>query len=135
MADTNEGKAVEITRGINLAVTVGGFALTIGTMLVGGTWGYATLAASNEDNARRVAIMEEKTKALDTYMFRQGQVETSVVEANKRIDRVVESFNGKVDAVLAGIDSIKDDVAGVKSDVRVMAQKVGVRVEPTGFKP
>lgn len=53
-----------------------------------------------------------------TNMANQAvELKTQIVEANKRMDRIVELFGGKLDA-------LSDSMAGLKSDVRLSSSKL-----------
>lgn len=134
MADTGEPvvqierKPVSIAQLIGWAVIIIVQAFTAGTV-------YMAFKADITDMQQDIAEIEEyrrtrsnstdsnfadlraKLQPLDNLTYRLGQSEARDTAQDQRIDRIVESFGDKLDA-------ISSDVGIVKSDVRVLSQQV-----------
>ncbi len=137
MADKDMTIQLERTR-LNLwnvgAVVVG---IAVNAFALGAVWtkvdGRLTegeqyrVQRSTQTDANFAAI-NAKLTSQDTDKFRLTQLETVVTKNQEaqsaRIDRIVESFGGK-------LDDISEKVNGVQTDVRVLTQRLDARPGPT----
>lgn len=117
---------------------IGGFALVIFGMGVT----YATMQTANETNAKTIAELRQQVKDVqqsDAKIIQlQYQMTTltgvasenrkAIEEVNKRIDRVVESFGGKLDTVIERVNQIA-------TNVEVLKTSIGERPKRTSVNP
>jgi len=137
--DDMTGIEIEKTR-VNLFNALGFLGL-----FAGGVAAYTTTTNRTDANSEAITalvaelrVVKTQIAPLDTYAFRQGQVEEQVKNVNLRADRIVESFNNKMDnltqTVTKGFTSLTSDLAGVKSDIRVINQQQGIKPVPGVFR-
>lgn len=131
-------------RPVSYAQLVGwaGLAVTQ-AFLAGVIWATVTSRIENleTDSARRaaqttatIAEIKAETDDISNLAYRLGQAEERDKAQDARIDRIVESVNNK-------LDTINENVNGVRTDLRVLSSKVetslngSTDVKPTSFRP
>lgn len=92
-----------------------------------------------EDSINKRSIyVDAQLAPMATLPFRMSAVESSVIEANKRVDRIS-------DLVLSSVDTIRNSVNGLATKVEVQSSKIddltkkvdnlSVNPKPTSFRP
>lgn len=111
---------------LGMIITAFGWGVTYNSM----TTADATAKASIENVASDVKEISAQLPRLQYDMVRQieasAENKAGIVEANKRIDRVVESFGGTLDA-------IKDSVNKIATRVEVISTQIGDKPQRTRF--
>lgn len=118
-----------------------GFVIGIAVTAFG--WGITYNSMTNADAiaVQQITLVQSEIKdikaQLPTITQLQFQMTTTsslasenkaaIEEANKRVDRVVESFGGK-------LDKLVEQVSNVAADVKVLTSQQRSRAQPTSFK-
>lgn len=125
---------IEIEKTRLNAWNVGGLVvvLCVNAFALGGV--YVKIMSTLEQNERfrttrtaqtdaNFAAVNAKLAPLETIVYQMAQNEKRDDEQDKRVDRIVDSFGGKLDA-------LNDNVNALRVEVKVVAQKVDL-IAPT----
>jgi len=118
-----------------------GFGIAIGASAFG--WGitYNSMVSANDVAVQQITAVQSEIKDIKAQLPAISQLQyqmtttsgiasenkAAIDQTNKRIDRVVESIGGKLDAVIERLNT-------VASDVKVLTAQGKDRAQPTSFK-
>ena len=87
---------------------------------------------------RNFEDLRNKMEGLPTLQFTQAQTakelleqKTALVEANKRMDRIVEMLGGKLDGITETLNTVKSDVRLLTSKVEALSTDTRAELEMT----
>ena len=81
----------------------------------------AALRSVEQGSAKQAQLMDNLT-------YRMGQSEATIGATNQRLDRLATS-------ILSSVDSLKDDVGGISTEVKLLGQKVDALDVPRNNSP
>lgn len=115
---------------IGIAVTAFGWGITYNSMTNADAIAVQQITSVQSEikdiKAQLPAITQLQFQMTTTSIL-ASENKAAIEEANKRVDRVVESFGGK-------LDKLVEQVSNVAADVKVLTSQQRSRTQPTSFK-
>ena len=115
---------------IGIAVTAFGWGITYNSMTNADAIAVQQITSVQSEikdiKAQLPAITQLQFQMTTTSSL-ASENKAAIEEANKRVDRVVESFGGK-------LDKLVEQVSNVAADVKVLTSQQRSRAQPTSFK-
>ena len=84
---------------------------------------------------KNFAELKEKLEPLDNLQDQAARADAEIEAANARIDRIVESFGGKFDDLIATVNQIKVDLGVLTGEVRSLTNGKRAALEPPALSP
>lgn len=110
---------------VGIAVTAFGWGVTYNSVNTGISEAKAEVTRIKLDNDAKFLSIETKVAPIAGLQFQAAraleqvaETKQSVDEANKRIDRVVDSFNNKLDTAISAVNSMNVELKVLGNEVR-----------------